>query len=76
MLSEEPDDVPFYCFLFTVQLNAEIFPFTYFDKTKLNELNGIDLPSQLSLVRQPHSERPLEVAFYPTLSSGNVHYHS
>ena len=52
-LSEEPDDVPFHCLLCTIQLNAEIFPFTYFDKAALNELNGIDLPSQLnSLVPQ------------------------
>ena len=29
-LSEEADDVPIYCLLCTIQLNAEIFPFTYF----------------------------------------------
>ena len=47
-LSEEPDDVPFYCLSCTIQLNAEIFPFTYSDKAELNELNGIGLPSQLN----------------------------
>ena len=32
----------------TIQLNAKIFHFAYFDKVELNELNSIDLSSQLS----------------------------
>ena len=49
-LCEEPDDVPFFCLLCTIELNAEIFPLHDLDKIELNKLNGIDLPSQLSLL--------------------------
>ena len=48
-LCEEPDYLPFYCLLCTIEFNAEIFPLNYLDKSELNELNGIDLPSLLSL---------------------------
>ena len=30
-LSEEADDVPFYCLLCTIELNSQIFPLTYLD---------------------------------------------
>ena len=36
--------------LCTVELYAEIFPLNYLDKIELNELNGIDLSFQLSLI--------------------------
>ena len=48
ILSEEPDDYPFTCIMCTIEHNAQIFPLTFLDKIELNELNGIDLPSQLS----------------------------
>ena len=32
----------------TIEHNSQIFPLTFLDKIELNELNGIDLPSQLS----------------------------
>ena len=32
----------------TIEHNAQIFPLTFLDKIELNELNGIDLPSQIS----------------------------
>ena len=31
-----------------IEHKAQIFPLTFLDKIELNELNGIDLPSQLS----------------------------
>ena len=46
----------FYCLLCTFEVNAEICPLNYLDKIELNELNGIDLPSQLSLL-VPHETR-------------------
>ena len=30
--------------------NSQIFPFFFFDKSQLLQLNGIDLPSQLKLL--------------------------
>ena len=48
ILSEEPDDYPFTCIMCTTEHNAQIFPLTFLDKIELNELNDIDLPSQLS----------------------------
>ena len=48
--SEEADDVPFYCLLCTIELNSQIFPLTYLDNSELQELNGVDLLSQLSLL--------------------------
>ena len=48
ILSEEPDDYPFTCIMCTIEHNAQIFPLTFLDKIELNELNGIDWPSQLS----------------------------
>ena len=49
-LSEEADDVPFYCLLYTIELNSQIFPLAYLDNSELQELNGVDLLSQLSLL--------------------------
>ena len=49
-LSEEADDVPFYCLLCTIELNSQIFPLTYLDNSELQELNAVDLLSQLSLL--------------------------
>ena len=36
------------CIMCTIERNAQIFPLTFLDEIELNELNGIDLPSQLS----------------------------
>ena len=55
-LSEEADDVPFYCLLCTIELNSQIFPLTYLNNSELQELNGVDLLSQLSLL-VPHEIR-------------------
>ena len=34
----------------TIEYNAQIFLLTFLDKIELNELNGIDVPSQFSLL--------------------------
>ena len=49
-LSDEPDDVPFRCMLCVMKENSEIFPHFFLDKSQLLELNGIDLPSQLTFL--------------------------
>ena len=46
-LSQEPDDLPFHCMLCIMKQNSQFIPL-FSDKLELLELNGIDLPSQLS----------------------------
>ena len=47
-LSQEPDDLPFHCMLCIMKQNSQFIPLFFLDKSELLELNGIDLPSQLS----------------------------
>ena len=47
-LSQEPDDLPFHCMLCIMEQNSQFIPLFFLDKSELLELNGIDLPSQLS----------------------------
>ena len=49
-LINEPDGDPFHCMLCIMKENSQIFPFFFFDKSQLLQLNGIDLPSQLKLL--------------------------
>ena len=49
-LTNEPDGDPFHCMLWIMKENSQIFPFFFFDKSQLLQLNGIDLPSQLKLL--------------------------
>ena len=49
-LTNEPDGDPFHCMLCIMKENSQIFPFFFFDKSQLLQLNGIDLPSQLKLL--------------------------
>ena len=46
----ESDDLPFHCMLCIMKQNSEFIPFFFLDKSELFELNGIDLPSQLSFL--------------------------
>ena len=47
-LSQEPDDLPFHCMLCIMKQNSQFIPLFLLHKSELLELNGIDLPSQLS----------------------------
>ena len=47
-LSQEPEDLPFHYMLCIMKQNSQIIPLFFLDKSELLELNGIDLPSQLS----------------------------
>ena len=47
-LSQEPDDLPFHCMRCIMKQNSQFIPLFFLDKSELPELNGIDLPSQLS----------------------------
>ena len=50
ILSDEPDDVPFYCILCIIHDNAEIYSFGYLSTFEMLNLYGIDIPSQLSML--------------------------
>ena len=41
--------MPFQCLLCNMKERSQIFPFFFLDKSKLLDLNGTDLPSQLKL---------------------------
>ena len=47
-LSQEPDDLPFHFMICIMKQNSQFIPLLFLDKSELLELNGIDLPSQLS----------------------------
>ena len=49
-LIDEPDDLPWLCVLFTIDEIASNFPFGCLSIIDLNELYGVDLPSQLELL--------------------------
>ena len=49
-LVEEDDDIPFHCILCNIKNNADIFPFGFLSKSKLLDLHGIDMPSQLAML--------------------------
>ena len=46
----EADDVPWSCISFIIKQRAEIFPFGFLSKLELRDLNGVDLPSFLSIL--------------------------
>ena len=50
-LSNEPDDAPFQCLLCIMKESSQIFSFFFLRKSNLLDLNGIDLPSQLKLLK-------------------------
>ena len=47
-LSQEPEDLPFHRMLCIMKQNSQLVPLFFLDKSELLELNGIDLPFQLS----------------------------
>ena len=49
-LVNQPDEIPWLCILCNIDDMASKFPFGYLSKIELNELYGIDLPSQLELL--------------------------
>ena len=50
-LYDEPGDVPFQCLLCIMKENAHTFPFFFLDKHEFLDLNGIDRPSHLELLK-------------------------
>ena len=46
----EPDEIPWFCILCTIDDMASKFPFGYLSKIELSELYGVDLPSQLEFL--------------------------
>ena len=59
-LVEEDDEVPWFCLVFQMKLNAEIFPFGVLSKFKLSDLYGIDLPSHLETLPSFETRSKLE----------------
>ena len=51
ILSEEDDDMPFHFILCVIHNNAENCPDGYLSTSELLDLYGVDLPSQLALLR-------------------------
>ena len=49
-LTNDLDGVPFHCMSCIMKENLQIFPFFFFDKSQLLQLNGTDLPSLLKLL--------------------------
>ena len=43
--------MPFHCILCVIHNNAENFPYGYLSTSELLDLYGVDLPSQLALLR-------------------------
>ena len=50
MYCKEDDNIPWMCILCSIDELASKFPFGYLSKLELNDLFGIDLPSQLELL--------------------------
>ena len=50
-LEAEDENIPWQCILCDIDDMASKFPFTYLSKMELNDLYGLDIPSQLKLLR-------------------------
>ena len=59
-LLEEDDEVPWFCLVCQIKLNAEIFPFGALSKLELLDLYGIDLPSHLQTLPSFETRSKLE----------------
>ena len=59
-LVEEDDEVPWFCLVCQIKLNAEIFPFGVLSKFELLDLYGIDLPSHLQTLPSFETHSKLE----------------
>ena len=59
-LVEEDDEVPWFCLVCQIKLNAEIFPFGVLSKFELLDLYGIDLPSHLQTLPSFETRSKLE----------------
>ena len=70
-LVDEPDDPPWLCILCTIDETASKFPFGYLSIIELNELYGVDLPSQLELL--PSYEIRPKLSKLPNLDDYDLH---
>ena len=59
-LVEEDDEVPWFCLVCQIKLNAEIFPFGVLSKFELLDLYGIDSPSHLETLPSFETRSKLE----------------
>ena len=50
ILIEEDDNLPWQCILCVIDEMASKFPFVYLSKMELNDIYGLDFPSQLQLL--------------------------
>ena len=69
-LVNELDEIPWLCILCTIDDMASKFPFGYLSKIELNELYGVDLPSQLELL--PSFEIRSKVSQIPNLDDYDI----
>ena len=71
-LDDEPDDLPWSCILCTIDEMASKFPFGYLSIIELNELYGVDLPSQLELL--PSQEIRSKLSKLPNVDDFDENY--
>ena len=66
----EDDDIPWQCILCEIAHMASKFPFGYLAKVELNDLYGLDLPSQLQLL--PSHKLRSKLSHIPSLDNFNL----
>ena len=69
-LTEEDDDIPWQCLPYDIDEMPSKFPFSHLSKIELNDLYGLDFPSQLQLLQ--NDELRSKLSHIPTSDNFNL----